>query len=420
MSLYEEVERTLSDLLKRLPTWGLLALALYLLRDFFGLIFLTFILSYIGQNVVKRLAVRFPTAGRRRLVVAMYVALLLGLAGIGAVAVPQMTREVRQLSGQVPQLQSKLLSTIESARENGLFELVWDSVVSSVGHGAEGEERPDEAGNSEESSSPLARAGRVAQPVHGSGQRRTVSSGELKSVVRGLARETLPSLLDSVRRAASGAALFVLHSLLAILFSFLILLDLDNLRAEVEGLRETRLKVFYESTAPTMVSFAGVVGRAFQAQAMIALANTVLTLIGMLIIGIPHVMVLSLVVFFCSFIPVLGVVISSIPICLVGLNEGGFAFVLYAIILILVIHTIEAYILNPKIYGAHLRMNPVVVLVILLLGEHLAGVWGLLLGVPVCYYLFTEVLRAERASGTVSVQPPDVPSAAPKPAPPTP
>ncbi|MBI3097852.1 MAG: AI-2E family transporter [Planctomycetes bacterium] len=162
-----------------------------------------------------------------------------------------------------------------------------------------------------------------------------------------------------------------------------------------------------------MVSFAGIVGRAFQAQAMIAVANTILTLVGMLILGIPHVMVLSLIVFVCSFIPVLGVVLSSIPISLVGLNEGGFELVLYVIVLILIIHAIEAYILNPKIYGAHLRMNPVIVLVILLIGEHLAGVWGLLLGVPVCYYLFTEVLRAEGppaapAAGTLSVARGDV------------
>ena len=39
---------------------------------------------------------------------------------------------------------------------------------------------------------------------------------------------------------------------------------------------------------------------------------------------------------------------------------------LLAILLICVIHAIETYILNPQIYGHHMHMNPVLVLIILL------------------------------------------------------
>ena len=55
--------------------------------------------------------------------------------------------------------------------------------------------------------------------------------------------------------------------------------------------------------------------------------------------------------------------------------------------MILVIHFIEAYVLNPHIYGARMKINPVLVLVILLIGHHFFHVWGVLLGVPVYYYL---------------------------------
>ena len=51
--------------------------------------------------------------------------------------------------------------------------------------------------------------------------------------------------------------------------------------------------------------------------------NTVLTLIGLLLLDIPLVAMLSVIVFVCSFIPVLGVFISTMPIVLVALNAGG-------------------------------------------------------------------------------------------------
>jgi predicted PurR-regulated permease PerM len=59
-----------------------------------------------------------------------------------------------------------------------------------------------------------------------------------------------------------------------------------------------------------------------------------------------------------------------------------------AITLIVVIHAIEAYILNPRVYGSRMRMNPVVVLGILTLFGKFFGVWGLILGVPLCTWFF--------------------------------
>lgn len=43
------------------------------------------------------------------------------------------------------------------------------------------------------------------------------------------------------------------------------------------------------------------------------------------------------------------------------------------------IHFIEAYLLNPAIYSAHLKLHPLLVLSVLVMAEHSLGVWGLLL-----------------------------------------
>ena len=58
-------------------------------------------------------------------------------------------------------------------------------------------------------------------------------------------------------------------------------------------------------------------------------------------------------------------------------------------------HVVEAYILNPKIYGEKLKINPVLVLIILTVSGKLFGVWGLLLSLPIYTYVFGHAIKEE-------------------------
>jgi predicted PurR-regulated permease PerM len=182
--------------------------------------------------------------------------------------------------------------------------------------------------------------------------------------------------------------------LLSILFSFLIILDLPRLSASVRELENTKLRFIYLSIAGDIRDFSRVLGKALEAQLIVATINSILTAVGISILGIgEHVAFLSVIVFFCSFIPVIGVFISSVPICLVALQVSGVQIMLLAVLLITVIHLIEGYILNPRIYGSYMRINPVIILIILTIGGKLFGFWGLLLGVPFCTYIFGHAIR---------------------------
>jgi predicted PurR-regulated permease PerM len=198
-------------------------------------------------------------------------------------------------------------------------------------------------------------------------------------------RHYAPAIINALYRATAT-------TLLALLFSFLILIDQGRIKRGVMRLKTSRVGDFYEEAAPPIVRFGMLLGRAIEAQAAIAVVNTVLTLIGLVILRIPLTAMLSVVVFVCSFVPVLGVLISTTPIVLVALNAGGFALSLAAIALVVLVHALEAYVLNPLIYGKHLKLNPVLTLIILYVGYHAFGFWGLLLGVPLARYFIHDVL----------------------------
>jgi predicted PurR-regulated permease PerM len=136
-------------------------------------------------------------------------------------------------------------------------------------------------------------------------------------------------------------------------------------------------------------------GRAFQAQIMIAICNTIFTYFGLLFLEVDARYFLAVVVFFCSFIPILGFIISTIPMCIVALTQqnGGFGLVFGTILMVFIIHLMEGYVLNPMIMGERFEMNAIIVITILLVGKHFFGLWGLLLGVPVCHYLFRYAIQ---------------------------
>ena len=171
------------------------------------------------------------------------------------------------------------------------------------------------------------------------------------------------------------------------------MLDLRKITRGMNGLANTKIGFIYDEVASNIAGFGRVLGRALEAQLFIALCNTALTAACIWIMGIPNLLVLSTIVFFCSFIPVAGTFISSTPIALLALQGDGVSAMLIVIAMIVGVHLIETYVLNPQIYGHHMHMNPVLVLIVLTIGGKLFGIWGLILGIPIVNYVFRHAIR---------------------------
>ena len=81
------------------------------------------------------------------------------------------------------------------------------------------------------------------------------------------------------------------------------------------------------------------------------------------------------------------------------LYVNGFLPVQLALVVLMVtlIHFIEAYGLNPAIYSAHLKLHPLLVLTVLVVAEHSLGVWGLLLAGRPAYAMRPFMMHLEFA-----------------------
>jgi predicted PurR-regulated permease PerM len=438
---------------RRILIWLILFFLLWLLRDFFGVIFLTFVLSFIAAPLI-RYAQRWLHLGRRVSIVAVYLFFLLTFTAFAMFVTPALGKEAKNLFKDMRGIEQRLVDAkARLMRDVPAFEsVVLGYMQGSLPPAALGDSRlvtleremheiqmrlgldasdsreveeigpPPEATAASLATTDTITTTAVPAAIATSDQKSTATLSraehrELKVLHADLraARNNLLFTLylnTQTKQLAEKVPVFlqsmfnVLFTIaIALLFSFLISLDIPRLETLVKSLSASRLRDFYEQTAQPVVRFAYIVGRAIQAQALIAVSNTILTVIGLLLLQIPSVALLSVVVFVCSFIPVLGVFLSTTPILLFALNSGGFKLAIGSVVLVCVIHAIEAYVLNPLIYGKHLKINPVIVLIILFVGHHAFGIWGMILGVPVAHYFIHDVfgvpLWDERKLATV-------------------
>ena len=379
---------------RRIVIWVILFLLLWALRDFFAIVFLTFVLAIIAAPLAEigQRRVRLPHWAS---VTVVYVFFLVVLVTFVWLVVPSVASEAGRMIQNLPQTEASLIEaknrlvrsypTVREPINGYLRSALADERLAIVEL-----ELLSERNRLEISEADLAAAAESAAPPTGvmaeyyNRQDQLLLSAFIE-VQSARVRQYAPAVTIMLYRATAT-------TLLALLFSYLILIDLNKLKAGIGRLRNSRVGDFYHEAAPPIARFGILLGRAIEAQAAIAVVNTVLTLIGLLLLGIPLVAMLSVIVFVCSFVPVLGVFISTTPIVLVALNAGGPGLSLAAILLVILIHAIEAYVLNPLIYGRHMKLNPVLTLIILYVGYHAFGLWGMLLGVPVARYFTHDVL----------------------------
>ncbi|MBP7633325.1 AI-2E family transporter [Candidatus Ozemobacteraceae bacterium] len=345
-------------------TWSGFAAIISYLSNFLSLIFLTFILAYTLNSLVNYLHGRIQWP-RWAVVLEVYLILAIIMTTMGMIVVPKVYQEGKIMYKEIPETKDKVILQIK--------ELMQDEDLAGF--------------------------------IQGAG----VEEGFKEWFGKMLQRFTL--FIQDMFRIS-------FHFILAVIFSFLILWDFDRFSREVRSLENTRLRKVYRILGPRIQEFGDIVGRAFEAQIIIAWVNTFLTLIGLTFLGIPSKLFLSVFVFVCSFIPVLGVFISSAPICLLAYKADGFLQVFYSVILITIIHFIEAYILNPRIVGGHLSLHPFVAVSILVFSEYFFGIWGLLLGVPCAVFLYHALLTrptpkrlAQNNSAAAQGSPPPEPAA---------
>ncbi|MDP6756283.1 MAG: AI-2E family transporter, partial [Patescibacteria group bacterium] len=226
--------------------------------------------------------------------------------------------------------------------------------------------------------------------------------------------QTLQGSLQSVGQTLSGYTGSVVNTVSGIfggITTFLLVLVLTF----YFSVKKDGLKYFIRSVTPiqyqkyTMNMFIRVqdkLGLWLRGQLLLSGIIFVVTWIGLLILGVKYALVLALIAGITEVIPFIGPIIGAIPAVFLAFLQSPIKALL-VVILYLVIQQLEGNVIVPKVMQKTVGLNPIVVIVVILVGAKIAGVLGALLAIPVAVTLMTvagdwlgvvsEEIRGEKA-----------------------
>lgn len=205
-------------------------------------------------------------------------------------------------------------------------------------------------------------------------------------------QNNLQSIGQSFTQVGTGFAdvLGAGFSALSMMLSYLVLLPLYTFffLLEMNSMWEGIVSYFPEERKRSLQHMFGRINRSirqfFRGQLLICLVKGVLIGGGLTVFGIPYSIILGILGFVGSFVPFLVNVLSFLPALGIVLFNFGLQWPMLISVVgtYVAVEILEGSVLQPFIMGKQTGAHPLTIVVSLLIGGNLLGIFGMLLAVP--------------------------------------
>lgn len=207
-----------------------------------------------------------------------------------------------------------------------------------------------------------------------------------------------------------GHVIFVLAGTAAAIATFIIvplltaylLLDLDHLQSAFSSIVPQQRR---RAAGELFDAIETVIGGFIRGQLLVALTVGVLITIVLLILHVPYAFLFGLLAAVGDLIPYVGAILAFLPAFTSAWLSNGFVNALIVAAAFVAIFQAEGHFIAPNVVSKTVKLSPFVVLLALLIGGELAGLFGLLIAVPVAGVLRVLALRVFGRPGANQAQP---------------
>ncbi|MBN1984052.1 MAG: AI-2E family transporter [Chitinivibrionales bacterium] len=187
-----------------------------------------------------------------------------------------------------------------------------------------------------------------------------------------------------------GISKGVLYVIVAMVLNFLFFLEKKAIRKVFIDQSESLSAYLFHFIVHRIKRFYYYFSKVMGGQVFIALINTAISFLIILLLNLPYKFSLVCIVFVCGLFPIVGNIVSNTILSITALvSIGVFGFIICLAALI-VIHKLE-YFLNSKIIGTIIRLPMFLTLLALLLGEVLLGLFGMIIAIPLMLTVYEEL-----------------------------
>ena len=192
--------------------------------------------------------------------------------------------------------------------------------------------------------------------------------------------QILSVVWDRLGEVTTGLLETILVFFLAPVVAFYVLIDLPRVRREAIALIPERHQ---EEVLHVSRRLGGAIGGFIRGQVAVAVIVGVMTSIGFRIIGLEFWLIIGMIAGFLNIIPFVGPWVGGFLGVLVGFVTADVTTALWAGVVALVVQQLDNHLISPNVLRATVSLHPAVIILVLVLGGGIGGIWGVLLAVPV-------------------------------------
>lgn len=191
--------------------------------------------------------------------------------------------------------------------------------------------------------------------------------------------------LAAVGNFAKQLPTVIISIIMCLLSSYFFVAEKEHLNAAVRKITPDAIAIRFKQIKNSLFK---AVGGYFKAQIKIEVWIYLLLVIGFVILGIDHVLLISLGVAIMDFLPFFGTGTIMVPWAIVEFLSGDYTMTI-GILLIWGISQLVRQIIQPKIVGDSVGVPPIPTLFLLYIGYMVGGVLGMIVAVPLGLILWT-------------------------------
>ena len=219
----------------------------------------------------------------------------------------------------------------------------------------------------------------------------TLSAEQVRDTIAGFLQERGDSVVNTTLNITSSIVGALVNVLLALVFSLYMLAQKETLIAQSKRLLRRALP---RKAADKLLAVLHLTNNAFSSfvtgQVTEAVILGTLCCLGMLLLGLPYALPVSVIIAALSLIPIFG--------AWIGAATGAFLIVFQSpikaltfLIFLLILQQVEGNLIYPRVVGKSVGLPGLWVLAAVTIGGGAFGILGMLLGVPVCSVVYSLV-----------------------------
>ena len=204
--------------------------------------------------------------------------------------------------------------------------------------------------------------------------------------------ESISSLYSPTVEIAGNVARripgILISTIVALMSAYFFLADYDKI---IDAAKKTMPDIFMKTMTFIRKKSGEIVGSYFLAQFRIMFVIAAVLAVGLTIAGVSYSGLVAVLIAILDFLPIFGTGTVLIPWAVIKLLNGAYGAAVFLIVLYGLTQLIRQLI-QPKLIGDTMGMNPLLTLLFLYIGYRLGGFTGMILAVPIGMIML-EVIR---------------------------